>query len=136
MSIQTSANVDVECRQGSLQMSMEMSKIYRFITGKSPKKPASYVEKMQNHMLIYIYIYIYIQTHTHTHTHPQKGSFFKHFHEKKCKNSGTDSRKCRCRLKRPANVEHMSMSMVPPNVDPIWSTSVYTLNLECVSKSA
>ena len=31
MSIQMSANVDVECRQGSLQMSMEMSKIYRFI---------------------------------------------------------------------------------------------------------
>jgi len=35
---------------------------------KSPKKPESYVEKMQNHMLIYIYIYIYIHTHTHTHT--------------------------------------------------------------------
>jgi len=27
---------------------------------------------------------------------------------------------------RPANVEHMSMSMVPPNVDQKWSTSVYT----------
>jgi len=40
---------------------------------------------------------------------------------------GTDSKKCQCRLKRPANVEHMSMSMVPPNVDPIWSTSVHTL---------
>jgi len=38
MSIQMSANVDVECRQGSLQMSMEMSKIYRFIKGKKPKK--------------------------------------------------------------------------------------------------
>jgi len=33
-----SANVDVECRQGSLQMSMKMSKIYRFITGKKHKK--------------------------------------------------------------------------------------------------
>ena len=29
MSIQILANVDVECRQGSLQMSMEMSIIYR-----------------------------------------------------------------------------------------------------------
>ena len=31
MSIQMSANVDVKCQQGSLQMSMEMSKIYRFV---------------------------------------------------------------------------------------------------------
>ena len=77
---------------------------------------------MQNHILIFIHIYIL------THTHPQKGSFFKHFHEEKCKKLGTDSKKCQCRLKRPAIVEHMSMSMVPPNVDPIWSTSVYTLN--------
>ena len=57
--------------------------------GKSPKKPESYVEKMQSHMLIYIYIYIYIYTHTHTHL--QKGSFFKHLHEKKCKELGTDT---------------------------------------------
>jgi len=87
-------------------------------------------QKNQNHMLkrcriICWYTCIYIYTHKHTHT--QKGSFSKHFHEKKCKKLGTDSKKCQCRLKRPANVEHMSMSMVPPNVDPIWSTSVYTL---------
>jgi len=81
------------------------------------KNAESYVD------IIYIYIY------THTNTHPQKGLFFKHFHEKKCKKLGSDSKKCQCRLKRPANVddEYMSMSMVPPNVDPIWSTSVYTL---------
>jgi len=78
---------------------------------------------MQNHMLIYIYTY----THTLTHTHAHTGSFFKHFHKEKCKKLGIDSKKCQCRLKRPANVEHMSMSMVPPNVDPILSTSVYTL---------
>jgi len=38
-----------------------------------------------------------------------------------------EDKKCQCQLKRPANVEHMSMSTVPPNVDPIWSTSVHTL---------
>ena len=92
---------------------------------KSPKKPESYVEKMQNRMLIYICIYICI--HTHTHTHPQEGSFFKHFHQEKSKKLGTDSKKFQCRLKRLANVEHMSMSMVPPNVDPIWLTSVHPL---------
>jgi len=56
-------------------MLMKMSKIYRFITEKKPQKPESFVEKMQNHMLIYIYIYVY----TLTHTHPQKGSFFTEF---------------------------------------------------------
>jgi len=97
---------------------------------KSPKTPESHVEKMQNHMLIYIYIYIYI----YTHTHPQKGSFFKHFHEKKCQKVLTDSKKCQCRLKTPANVEHMSMLMVPPNVDPIWSTFLYTLTRRRMGK--
>ena len=125
MSMQMSANVDVECRQGSLQMSMEMSKTYRFFTEKNTKKPESYVGKMQKHMLIYIYIHI----HTHTHTHPQEGSFFKHFHERQYQKLGNDSKKCQYRLKRPANIEHMSMTMVAPNVDPMWSTSVYTLSL-------
>jgi len=49
-------------------MLKEILKTYRFITGKSPKKPESYVEKMQNHMSIYIYIYIYIFIYTYTHT--------------------------------------------------------------------
>ena len=89
-------------------------------------------QKNQNHMLKKCRIicwYIHTCIHTHTHTHKEKGSFkfFKHFHEKKCKKIGTDSKKCQCRLKRSANVEHMSMSMDPPNVDPIWSTSVYIL---------
>ena len=37
-----------------------------------------------------------------------------------------------------ANVEHMSMSMVPPNADPIWLTSVYTLIIAslCISITA
>jgi len=70
---------------------------------KTPTKTDSYVEKMQNHMMIYIYI--------HTHTHPQKSSFFKHFYEKKCKKLGTDSKKCQFQLNRSANVEDMSMSM-------------------------
>jgi len=82
-------------------------------------------QKNQRRMLkkcriIFWYIYIY----THTHPHPQKVSFFKHFHEEKCKKLGTESKKCKCWLKRRANVEHMSMSMVPPN-DPTWSTSVH-----------
>jgi len=89
--------------------------------GKSPEKPEAYVAKMHNHMLIYIYTYIC------THTHPQKGSFFNHFHEKKCRKLWADYKNCPCRLKRPANIEHMLMSMVPPNVDPIWSTSVHLL---------
>ena len=96
-------------------------------------------EKKHNHMLEkcriicwYIYIHIYIYIYTQKHTHPQKGSFFKVFHEKKCKKWETDSKKCQCRLKRPANVEHMSMSMVPPNVDPIWSTFVHPLIREAV----
>jgi len=72
-------------------------------------------QKNRNHMLkkcriIFWYICIYV--HTHTHTHPQKDSFSKHSHEETCKKLGTDSKKCQCRLKRPANVEHMSMSMV------------------------
>jgi len=91
-------------------------------------------QKKQNHTLERCRIlcwYICIHTYIHTHTHPQKGSFLKHFHEKSCKSLETDSKKCQCRLKRPANVKHMSMSMVPPNVDPIWSISVYTLKLVC-----
>ena len=46
-----------------------------------------------------------------------------------------DSKKCQCRLKRPANVEHMSMSLVLPNVDPIWSTSVHLLSSISLSLS-
>jgi len=91
---------------------------------KSPKKPESYVEKMQNRMLIYICIYICIHTHTHTRI---RRLIFEHLHEEMCKKLGTDSKKFQCRLKRLANVEHMSMSMVPPNVDPIWLTSVHPL---------
>ena len=128
MSIQMSTNVDVECRQGPLQISMQISKMYQFITEKTPNKTRIICRKnAESYVDIYIYIYIYIHTHTHTHTH--KGSFFKHFHEEKSKKLGTDSKKCQSRLKRPANVEHMSMSIVPPNVDPIWSTSVWTFNL-------
>jgi len=85
MSIQTSANVDVECRQVSLQMSMEMSKIFRFITEKKPQKTRIISSKN-------VGSYVDIYTHTHTHTHTQKGSFFKHFHEEKCKKLGTDSK--------------------------------------------
>jgi len=130
MSIQMSANVDVECRQSSLQMSMEMSKIYRFIMEKKPKKTRiSCWKNAESYVDIYIYIYIYIYTHTHTHT--QKLSF-EAFSRLKVQKLGTKSKKCQCRLKRPANVENMSMSMVPPNVDLIWSTSVWTLNsLSC-----
>jgi len=127
MSIQMSANVDVECQQGSLQMSMEMSKIHLFITGKKPKKTRIICWKNAESCVdIYIYIYMYMHTHICT---PTKRLIFKHFHEEKRKTLGTDSKRCQCRLKRPANVEHMSMSMVPPNVDPIWSTSVYTLSM-------
>ena len=61
------------------------------------KNAESYVD-----IYIYIYIYIYI----HTYTHPQKGTFFQHFHEKRCQKLGTDSKKCQCRWKRPANVEN------------------------------
>jgi len=86
--------------------------------GKAPKNQS---RMLKNCRIIFWYIYI----HTHTHTHPQKGSFFKRFHEEKCKKLGNDSKKCKCRLKRPENVEHMSMSMVPPNVDPTWSTAVH-----------
>jgi len=126
------------CRFRCLQMSMsnvdsvpckcrwKCRKYIDLSREKSLKSPESYVEKMQNHMLIYIYIHTY----THTHTHTQKGSFFKNFHEKKCQKLGTDSKKCQCWLKRPANVEHMSMSTVPPNADPIWSTSVNPLTLD------
>ena len=66
------------CRFRCLQMSMSnvnrvpckyRRKCRKYIDlsrEKNPKKPESYVGKMQNHMLIYIYIYIYIHTHTHT----------------------------------------------------------------------
>ena len=104
-------------------MSLEMSKICRFITEKKHKKTR--IIRWKN-AKSYVDIYIYTHTHTHTHTH-KKTHFSKHFHEKKCKKIGTDYKKCQCRSKRLSNVEHMSMSMVPPNVDPIWSTSVYTL---------
>jgi len=104
MSIQMSANVDVACRQGSLQMSMEMSNIYdKNVNVKHPK----IMPKTKN--------------------------------VKKCKCQAPEddaqdkkyqkmTKKCQCRLKRLANVEHMSMLMVPPNVDPIWSTSIHTHN--------
>ena len=118
MSIQMSANVDVECRQGSLQMSIEMSKTYRIINGQ--KAP-----KIQNRICrIFLEIYIFIHTHTQI---PTKKLIFQAFSLQKCEMLGTDSKKSQCRLKRPANVEYMSMSMFPPNVDPIWSTSVDTL---------
>jgi len=81
MSIQMSANVDVECRQGSLQMSMEMSR------KNSPKKTR--IICLKNIESIFD-IFIYIYTHTHTHTHTQKGSIFKHFPEEKCTKLGTD----------------------------------------------
>jgi len=67
MSIQMCANVDVECRQGSLQMSMEMSKIYRFITEKKPKKNRIICWKNAES-----YVDIYIYTHTHAHTHTKR----------------------------------------------------------------
>jgi len=87
MSNQMSANVDVECRQGSLQMWWKCRKYIDYHEIKSPKNPESYVEKCR-----------IICSHTHTHIHSQKGSFFKHFHEKKCEKLGTDSKKCQCRL--------------------------------------
>ena len=67
--------------------------------------------------------------HTHTHTHTYTKRLIFHFHEKKCKKLGTDSKKCRCRLKRLANVENMST----PNDDPIWSTSVHPLAMRSYS---
>ena len=114
MFIQMSANVDVECRHGSLQMSMEMSKIYRFMTGKKPTNPTIICWKnAESHVDIYLYIY----EHTHTHAH-KKAHFSSIFTRKSAKNIGTDSKKCQCRLKGPANVEHMSMSMVPVKCRP------------------
>jgi len=68
------------CRFRCLQMSMsnvdrvpckcrcKYRKYINLSREKRPTKPESYVEKMQNRMLIYICIYIYIYTHTHTHT--------------------------------------------------------------------
>ena len=66
MSIQMFANVDVECRQGFLQMSMEMSNLHRFITGKKPKKTRIVCYKNAES---YFDIYVYMYTHTHTRTH-------------------------------------------------------------------
>jgi len=79
-------------------------------------------QNAEKYVDIYTYIYIYIHTHTHAHNHA-KTIFFCIFTRKSAIKLGTDSKKCQCRLKRPANVEHMSMSMVPPNIN----ISVYTL---------
>ena len=88
MSIQMCANVDVECRQGSLQMSMEMSKNHRFITEKKPKKNTITCWKnAESYVDIYIYIYIYIYTHKNTRTH-KKAHFSRFFTRKSAKNEG------------------------------------------------
>jgi len=66
---------------------------------KSPKKPQSYVEKMQNHMLIYVYIYTH--THTHIQTH-NKAHFSSIFTRQSAKKLGTDKmsmsieKTCKC----------------------------------------
>ena len=73
MSIQMSANVDVECRQGSLEMSMEVSKIYRFITRKKPKETRIICWKNAES---YVDVYIHTHTYTHTHTHTHFSSIF------------------------------------------------------------
>ena len=97
--------------------------------GKKAQKNQNFMLEKCRIICRYIYIYIYIYTHTHT---PTKRLSFEAFSRLKVQKLGTKSKKCQCRLKRPANVENMSMSMVPPNVDLIWSTSVWTLNsLSC-----
>jgi len=69
------------CRFRCLQMSMsnvdrvpckcrwKCRKYIDLSRGKSPKKPEAYVEKMQNHILIFIHIYILTHTHTHKKAH-------------------------------------------------------------------